>query len=146
MASLISATEKTSLTGAIADSFDTFKRNIDIYKEPKRVISSISESQLFGYGTSSNIVNYTFQTVSGTYSATIRYLNDKEGEVNQDINTRIPDGKVRIKVQSDARNFIEDGKTEKVVFDGKSFNVVSEDIVKSFLGAEYYVYYLEVSK
>ena len=150
MANLITSDEKTSLTGSFNDLFDTFKRSIVVYKEPKKVISSINESQLFGYGTSSNVVNYTFESVSGTYDAMIKYSDagtSKEGKLDQDINSRIPEGQVRIKVKSDARNFIETGgTTEKIEFDNKSFNVVSEDIVKNFLGLEFYIYYLEVAK
>ena len=39
-------------------------------------------------------------------------------------------------------DFIEQGKTERIEFDDKAFNVVSDDSVKRFLDSEYFVYYL----
>ena len=48
MPSLISETEKNNLTGIFNDIFDTFKREIVIHKEPKKVISQVNTASLFG--------------------------------------------------------------------------------------------------
>ena len=37
------------------------------------------------------------------------------------------------------------GKTEKVEFDNRYFNVVSRDIVSMFLDVKYYIFYLKVA-
>jgi hypothetical protein len=146
MASLISDTEKTKLTGIFGDIFDTFKRTIVIHKEPKRVIDSISTSSLFGYGDPASSINYTFVPQSGVYSATIRYNIDQSVERLGDIPQYIEDGSVYIKVQKNAKDYIKNGKTEKITFDNKSFKVASEDANKSFLDAEFYVFRLESTK
>ena len=58
----------------------------------------------------------------------------------------IPKGDVRIKVKADCKSYIENGKTERVEFDGKSWDVTTTDAVKRFLDSEFYVYYLERRK
>ena len=50
---------------------------------------------------------------------------------------------VRIKVQKNARDYIESGRTEKITFDSKNFKVVGNDTVKTFLDSTFYVYYLK---
>lgn len=146
MASLISDNEKTKLTGIFGDIFDTFKRAIVIHKEPKRVIDSINTSSLFGYGDPASPINYTFVPQSGIYSATIRYNIDQSVERVGDIPQYIEDGTVYIKVQKNAKDYIKNGKTEKITFDNKSFKVASEDANRSFLDAEFFVFKLESTK
>ena len=62
------------------------------------------------------------------------------------IGTDIPKGLVRIKVEKEAMDFIENGKTEKITFDGKSFNLASTVAVKRFLDSEFFVYHLEITE
>lgn len=146
MASLISDTEKATLTGVFGDVFDTFKRDIVVYKEPIKVVATINESNLFGYGDSSNQVNYTYTVQSGVYQAVIKYQDQQNEKYLSDLNGPIQNGEVRIKVKKDCRDFIENGKTERIEFDSKAWNVTSSDSLKKFLDSEYYVYYLERAK
>mgnify|MGYP003133122733 FL=1 len=146
MASLISDTEKNNLTGIFGDIFDTFKRTIVIHKEPKRVVGTINTASLFGYGDPAESVNYTYVPQSGIYSATIRYNLDQSQETLGDIPSYVSEGGVFIKVQRDARDYINKGKTEKITFDNKSFKVISEDANKSFLNSEFFVFKLESTK
>lgn len=146
MASLISDSEKKVLSGVFEDIFDTFKREIVVYKEPTKTISSINEAALFGYGEDSSITNYTYESKSGAYNAIVRYQDKQDESYYSEMNGPIPKGDVRIKVKKDCRDFIEQGKTERIEFDDKAFNVVSDDSVKRFLDSEYFVYYLERTK
>ena len=146
MPSLISDTEKNNLTGIFGDIFDTFKRTITVHKEPKRVVDSINTSSLFGYGDPASSINYTYVPQSGVYSATIRYNLDQSQDTLGDIPSYIEEGGVYIKVQRDARDYINKGRTQKVTFDNKSFKVVSQDANKSFLNSEFFVYKLESTK
>jgi len=146
MPSLISDTEKNNLTGIFNDIFDTFKRTITVHKEPKRVVDSINTSSLFGYGDPASSVNYTYVPQSGIYDATIRYNLDQTQETLGDIPQYVSEGAVYIKVQREARDYINKGKTEKITFDNKSFKVISEDANKSFLNSEFFVYKLESTK
>jgi len=138
MATLLSSTEISGITGIFGDIFDTFKRDIVIFKEPKKVISSINTENIFGYGEPSNAVNYTYVPQSGTYSAKIRYIERASDDpyvmqLQSDIETTM----VRLKVRDDARQYIKKGKTEKVE------KIRGNEIIKNFLGSELYVFYLE---
>ena len=146
MPSLISETEKNNLTGIFNDVFDTFKREIVIHKEPKKVISQVNTASLFGYGDPASSINYSYQPVSGVFEATIRYNLDQETERLADIPSQVSIGGVFIKVQEPARDYINKGKTERITFDNKSFKVISEDANKSFLNSKFYVYKLEATK
>ena len=144
MPSLLSSTEISGITGIFNDIFDTFKRDIVVYKEPKKVISQINTDSIFGYGEASDAVNYSYVPQSGTYSAKIKYIERASDDpyvmqLQSDIETSL----VRIKVKDEARSYINTGKTEKVEFDGKSFNVRGNEVIKNFLGSEFYVFYLE---
>ena len=149
MASLLTSTETTNLVGILGDVFDTFKRDVVIHKSPKKVISQINESQLFGYGEAANPVNYTYTPQSGVYSAKISYVENKANEYVQDFQSNIDSNLVRMKVQGDAKDYIEIGTTENITFDDKTFNLLGDHMVKNFLGPSgytTYVYYLKETK
>ena len=144
MASLLSSLEISGITGIFEDIFDTFKRTIVIHKEPVKTISQINTENLFGYGDSSNTVNYTYAPQSGSYFAKISYVEkSSEDPYVRDLATRIDSNVVRIKVKTDARDYIKKGKTEKITFDDKTFQIAGNEIVKNFLGSEFYIYYLK---
>ena len=102
MASLISTGEKATLTGIFNDIFDTFKRDIVVYKEPVKTVASINESNLFGYGDASNQVNYTYTAQSGSYEAIIRYADQQQQDYYSDLNGAIAKGDARIKVKKES--------------------------------------------
>jgi hypothetical protein len=144
MASLITTSERSNLTSIFTDIFDTFKRTVTIHKEPKKTITTINESALFGYSDSSNVVNYSYESVSSTFDATVRYIEaGRDDQFVQDLNSYVEGTIVRIKVQEATRNYIEDGPTEKITFDDRCFKVIGNDTVKKFLDSTFYVYYLK---
>jgi hypothetical protein len=146
MPTLISETEKNSLTGIFNDIFDTFKRQIVVHKEPKKVVSQVNTASLFGYGDPASSINYTYVPVSGVFDATIRYNLDQDEERLGDIPNDVAIGGVFIKVKETARDYINKGKTEKITFDNKSFKVTSLDANRSFLNSKFFVYKLEATK
>ena len=143
MASLISSTEKNVLTGIFNDIFDTFKRSITVFKEPKKVIQEINLDGVFGYGEYSQQANYEYVPVYAAFDAIIKYANDAEYKEVDEFTSNIPFGHATIKVKENARDYIKDGKTEKITFDSKSFKLASEDANKSFLNSKFFVYRLE---
>ncbi|MAF24266.1 hypothetical protein CL634_01575 [bacterium] len=147
MADLISDAERAALGSMFNDIFDTFKRDIVIHKEPKKIINQVNTSQIFGYGDYAEVVNYTYVPVTETYPAIIKYNEKQTVDFIEEINSQISIGTCSIKVKKDCRDFIMNGKTEKIEFDGKVFNVISDDAVKSFLNAtEFFIFQLEVTK
>ena len=146
MPSLITETEKNNLTGIFNDIFDTFKRQIVVHKEPKRVVSQVNTASLFGYGDPASSINYTYVPVSGVFDATIKYNLDQDEQRLGDIPDDVAVGGVFIKVKEIARDYINKGKTEKITFDNKSFKVTSLDANRSFLNSKFFVYKLESTK
>ena len=147
MPSLISDTEKANLTGIFGDIFDTFKREITVHKEPQKVISDVNVNFVFGYGNASQKQNVTYIPKSKSFSATVSYhiTATEAGNYVADIGSYTHGNIVRMKVQQEARDYIMNGKTEKIEFDNRYFNVISTDIVSMFLTVRYYVFFLEVA-
>lgn len=141
MSDLISNSDKTYFKDAIADFFDTFKRDIVVYKTPIKNIVSAADP-LAGYDNTSieETVNYT--VVSGVYSAKIRHGKDQKNTVTNDTKTIIPAGTVRILVEEDCYNFIKQGRTENIEVDGLTFNQINDEAPKNFLGKKYYAFVL----
>ena len=148
MASLLTDADKLSFKNSIIDLFDTFSRDIVIHKEPKKKITQVNPTNpvMPGYGHSSNPTNVEFIAESKTFKAMIRYNNKQSVEADNFAGLQIPTGMVAIKVQEDARNYINNGKTEKIELDGKSFKVASSDAVKDHFGYALYVYFIEEIK
>ncbi len=142
MASLLTNQSITSLTGVLADHFDTFARTITVHKEPLKVISSINSNNSYaGYGETSNQVNFSYVPQSQSFSAMVIYNNQQSSEVTQV--GSFPEGVIKIKVKKDARDYILGSKVEKIDVDGKSFNTITEDKVQNYLGLEFYIFFLK---
>ena len=147
MASLISDTEKQNLTGIFGDIFDTFKREITIHKEPQKIISDVNVSHIFGYGNASQNSNVTYVPKSKKFHATVSYniTPSEASDYISDVGAYNHGNVVKIKVEEAARNYVMNGKTEKIEFDNRYFNVVSRDLVSMFLDVKYYIFYLKVA-
>lgn len=148
MPSLISETEKAVLTGIFGDIFDTFQRSIVVYKEPIKTIVSVTPSNfVYGFGDSQAEDTYTYTEVTGVYPAVVRYgMQPQELTQNDDIKAFISAGEVTIKVRQDCRDFINLGKTEKIVFDNRTFFLDSDEKKQTFLSSEFYIYKLKAAK
>jgi len=143
MASFLSAGDINSFRNDVDTHFDTFKRIITVHKEPIKNIVQTTTNQMLGYQEDSNIVDYTYTPRSETFYAIIKYnIRGENLPIDSELKLRFPNQFVEMKVQEDARNYINQDRTEKITFDEKAFNLVSKDIVKNYLGLSYYVYYL----
>ena len=147
MGSLISDAEKANLESVFQDIFDTFKRSITVHKEPQKVVSDVNISHIFGYGNQSQSSNVSYIPESESFYATIAYNVSwtEAGDYISDVGSYQHGNIVRIKVEESGRDYIMSGKTEKIEFDNRYFNVVSRDIVNMFLGVKYYIFYLKVA-
>jgi len=143
MANLIPASEAASFKKVLEDHFDTFKRSITVHKSPVRSITNIQNSPHAGYGEDSEEANVAFIPQNKNFEAVVVY-EAKQGEVASQVGT-YEIGLIKIKVKSDAANYIKEGKTEKIELDGKSFNKVTEDKIQNFLGSVYYIFYLQAT-
>jgi hypothetical protein len=151
MASFLDSNTIASFTGALQNHFDTFTQNrtrlITIYKEPIKTFATQRPNPIYGYGSESAISSVTYTPVTGIFPAMITYNLDQKIERLEDLRNAFSEGEVRIKVESNARNFIEDGrKNEKFEFDGKSYNQITDDGVQNYMGLVFYVYKLKRTK
>ena len=147
MASFLSAGDIAAFHNDVNTHFDTFKRLITVHKTPvKRITISTSNPQMIGYQIYSVEEQIEYVPESQDFHAIIKYENRVTPDLVEQIQIKTSNPIVSIKVKSDARNYILNGDTEKITFDDKSFNVVSTDIVKSYQGLKYYLFYLEETK
>lgn len=147
MASFLSAGDIAAFHNDVNTHFDTFKRSITVHKTPvKRITISTSNPQMIGYQTDSIEEQIEYVPESQDFYAIIKYENSVTPDLIEQIQIKTSNPVVSIKVQSDVRDYILNGNTEKITFDDKSFNVISTDIVKSYQGLKYYLFYLEETK
>jgi len=144
MAELLSTSDKANFQTSYLDIFETFKKEIKIHKEPiKQVITANSEATLPGYNEGSNPTNYKLIPEFKTFYAMVRYGMKQETSVTDEVGLVVPEGQVIIKIQQEGRDYIVNGKTERIEFDGKSFNLVSKDAIRDYFGLKIYVFVLE---
>ena len=142
----ISQDQITGFTGSYGDFFDFFKKEVVVWKTPKKTVVDVDTSFLYGYGTPSNDTNYTLTPISGIFSGIVVYGSNKPNDIIGDTHITVPDNKVKLKVEENARNYINNGKTEKIQIDDRSFFINSNDIKERFLTQNYYSYVLEDAK
>lgn len=140
MASLVSDADKEFYTGALNDHFDTFKRSVTIYKEPRKTYSNASAVIYPGYDYSSQEGEVTFEAVSGVYDAMIIDKNVQSLTEITEPKFNVPKGEKVIKVKQDAREFINNGKTEYLLDNGKKYNITSKEKIQNYLGLQFYYY------
>jgi len=144
--SFISSNDQSWYENAIDTWFETFKKTITVNKEPIKVITQNTTSQMLGYEENSNIIDYSYTPRNQTFDAVIKY-NDKENlEENQEIKIKFVDQLVEIYVKKDCADYINTDRTENITFDGKTFNVYSTSIVKHYQNNTYYVFYLRETR
>lgn len=145
--SFIDPSVAADFSKAYDEFFDHFSRSFIVHKEPIKIIQELENSPLYGYGSSSDSVNYTYIPVTGIFKGRIYYNNARDTDaVDSDLKLVFARGDVTLKVKQEAKDFISEGKTIKLEFDGKTWNIITEDIVKKYLNNSYYVYGLEQTK
>jgi len=145
--SYISSDVAASFSNEYDQFFDYFSRAFIVNKDPIRVINQLSSPMIYGYGQNSDQANFTYVPVTGVFRGRIYYNNAKDNDVvDPDLKVIFAKGDVTLKVKKPARDFIANGKTINLEFDGKTWNIITEDIVKKYLNNSYYVYGLEQTK
>lgn len=150
MAGFLTQSHINMFTGSLGKHFTTFKKQIAIHKEPTRTINTINttNSPIFGYGNESQPASsFSYTAVSGVYDVQVSITLDQKTAQLEEIKNDIGKGRIRIKVEKNCRDFIEDGrKTERIEFAGQSYNNITFDGIQDYLGLQYYCYFLERTK
>jgi len=146
--SFINSTAAASFSKDYDDFFTYFCRPFTVHKEPIKIVEQMQNAPLYGYGSSSDSANYTYIPVYKTFNGRIYYNHSRRDyeDVDTDLKFIFTKGDVTLRVKEDARNFIANGKTIKLEFDGKTWNIITEDILKKYLNNTYYLYGLEQTK
>lgn len=149
MASLLSTSDKAYFTGAFGDFVDTFMEldTIVVFKEPIKTISSSSRQPLFGYGGTSVEDNFTYTHVSGSFGALLTYpVKQVDGRILDDAENRLATDELFLEVKQEARDYILNGKTERIIADNKNYSLVNEDLVIKYLTYTLYGFKLKLIK
>lgn len=146
MAGFLSNDEIFIYTGDLMRHFETFSNPVLIYKEAIKNIISIDNVGFEGYHDSANVKNFTYTPITGQFPAIITYSPTYKGVEIGDLNTVLENGEVLIKVQSDARDFLRNGKTEKIQINENTFNMEGFESVKNYLGLKFYFFKLKATQ
>lgn len=144
--SFLNSSDKIWFQEAVATWFETFKKNITVHKEPIKILENNTSKQLLGYKDYSNLNSYSYNTRNQVFEAVIKYNDNNNLIEDQEIKINITDQIVQIYVKEDAKNYIDSGKTIKITFDNKTFNIFSTSIVKTYGDLNYYMYYLKETR
>jgi len=146
--SLLSNAEKEQIREAYGSFFETFQQDITVHKVSEIIVADINLGQIFGYGEGANPTNYTYQHQSKDFHALVVYptRGDQDLGVMTEMAAMIPEGEIRIKVCTDCRDYIQDGKTEKIVVKGKDYTLISTEAHPNNILEGYYIFKLKEIK
>ena len=147
MADLLSTADREFFQDILGDLFDTFKRTILIHKEPIKKIINPALDVYAGYAEDSTQNNIEYIHQNREFEALVSHLGRSNASFDSEINVQVPkNASVRIKLKSDARDYIMKGKTERLEIDGNSYNIIGNESLRYNFGFKLYVFYLEQTK
>ena len=154
MPSLVNNNEKAYVVNTFYSIFETWSRPITIYKQPIKVpiIPNPNPNALFGFGSEQQTPLFDYIPVTGTFQALIKYAgrygsDDKQNNINSELDAYLADGPISIKVQGDCKDFLINGTTEKIMIDG-IFAIMDGNLYRPqfFWGSQYYIFDLQTIK
>lgn len=145
MASLLTASEKANVQSALSDIHDTFARDIYIFvEEASSVPAELNFNPLYGRAKNTSEISSDMALTKYTYSARIYYENKQKEELvdgHADMNLVASDGKIRIKVKSDAYEKIK--ISSRIEVDNNLYVVDSDPKIIGPFDAQFYSIYLK---
>ena len=153
MSNLLTDTERASFTNVIKDHFDTFKRSITIFIEPKQNFNNASP-QKYIPGYQASVTSSPALTIqSSTHDAVVTY-GDFNRNVSPGVGKNVDSGLTKIKIKQATYDYIKANKIVKITIDGDSFNIASVGRRANFLnknlgstlGEVFYIFELEYTK
>ncbi len=152
MYELLSAAQQSELTGVFSNHFSLFaeqsQNEILIIKAPVQQINNSGADVLPGYGGDTlNVIDITYNPpVTGIYPAIIIYPHQLNTSQFGQLKFNIDDNQVMIKVEENAKNFLLQDKTERIIIDNQVYNPELTFKIQSFLGLKYYYFKLTSTK
>ena len=133
--------------------FDTFKRSITIFIEPKQNFNN-SSSQKYLPGYQASVTSSPALTIqSAAHDAIVTY-GDFNRNVSPGVGKNVDSGLIKIKIKQATYDYIKANKIIKITIDGDSFNIASVGRRANFLnknlgstlGEVFYIFELEYTK
>ena len=148
MSSFLSSTNINSITGAYMRLWETVSafRNVIVHKSPIQVIAQVNTPVYAGYGNESTPSNVTYTPVSGVYPVAVIINKTNQTLPLNELHTNVDVSQITIKVTEAAKNYIEQGKTERFEIDGISYNGDGVTTVENYYGLKFYTYQLNKIK
>jgi hypothetical protein len=146
--SLLSDDEKNQIREAYGEFFETFRQTITVHKVSEIVVADINLDQIFGYEEAANPTNYSYEHQSQDFHALVVYptKGDQNLGVMTEMAATIPEGEIRIKVCESCKDYIQNGKTEKIIVKGKDYTLVSTEAHPNNILEGYYIFKLKEVK
>ena len=146
MASLLTDAEKTAINSALSDVHDTFARDIYVYvKEASSVPAELNYNPLYGRTKNTASLPSSDNVLTKyTFAARIFYNNRQPEEIvdaNAQMNLLSSDGKIRIKVQSDAHEKIK--ICSRIEVDGELYVVDGDPKIIGPFDSQFFSIYLK---
>tara|TARA_B100001123_G_C15252353_1_gene1003261 strand:+ start:587 stop:1030 length:444 start_codon:yes stop_codon:yes gene_type:complete len=145
---LLNDDEKAQIKSSYEDFFETFRKEITVHKVSEVIVADINLDQVFGYEEDANPDNYQYSHQSKAFYALIIFPSrgDQTLGVMTEMAAQIPDGEIRIKVQEDCKDYIQTGKTEKIIVKDKDYTLVSTEAEVNNILTGYYIFKLKEVK
>ena len=152
MNGLLTNSQISSLTGQFNDLFTTLSTQSDnfisIVKQPTNIINNPSENVLAGFGGEAmNPFDITYQPVTGVFPAMIIYPHSLKSEHFGQLKFDLDENSVLIKVPQSTRDYIVNGKTEKIIVDNLTYGTIEiSPTTQNFFTLKYYYFKLSITK
>lgn len=149
---LLTQTTRDSITGAFNDFFTTMSsasnNYISVIKQPINIINNQNENVIAGFGGESmNQQDITYQIVSGVFPAIIIYPHTLKDNQFGQLKFQLDENQIMIKVDENTRNYIKNGKTERIIIDNNVYGMIEySDKIQNFFGLKYYYFKLTVTR
>jgi len=145
MSNLISNSDANSFVSGIRDLFETFSSThlLTIVKEPLKTIVNVNDQEYNGYGYQSSPTNYTLTPQSGQWRCMTYEPESWQDETFDPIPNFLLKGDVIFKVETEAKDYIENGKNVLIILDDETYIIVGGPLHKNYLNQNYYYYSLE---
>jgi len=112
-------------------------------KSQLKISFHVDSTPIFGYPSDQLPESVTYTPVSGIYKARIFYGSPDEDIISLNSEIKNPNTTARIRVRDTAKDYIENGKTERITFDNKSWNVQYGFVVKRYIDENFYEYMMK---
>lgn len=142
---LVTGSILETFTGVFSNHFDTFSNNtvITVFKEPQKILSNPPTDVYFGYSQNQDLESITYVPVSGNFPAIQVFEKIENDTFALQTKTRNAESVVTIKVKPDAKDYINDGRNEKIILNGIAYNDVSFYRTQNYFGLKYFYYHLK---